>query len=229
MKGLATICVLFSVLAVVLVYAATNGLGMRSTGFAPVNFVHLQARAQPFGATTPMVDIEAKHPSASAAVSTLPPPEVRIVRRRHRPAPVKAAATTPNPTPAVKPASTAKPQVHKVDKPKPKPVETPAPQKAAEVPQAPPAPEYHPRDVSDSGPQAQLESDRDWRKRTLERWRNEARESRDGAENVVTSRTTSGEDPNLKGSSVEGLYPADGQADKPKKKKKRHRFLFIRW
>src|SRR5689334_1013051 len=114
MKGLALCGVLVCGLAVVLVCAASNGLGMLSPSFAPVKFVPLEGRSQSLTSVQPAVEDERSNVQPGAvALNTPPAPEVTIERvvRRHPKIHAKLAQPTTT-TPVIAP----KPQ-----KPAPKP------------------------------------------------------------------------------------------------------------
>ena len=228
MKGLALSCVLFCGLALVLVYAATNGVGLRTPDFVPtLHSSTVDRRSQSIEAQ-PVVDIERGNPVLSEP-STLPKPEVTVTRssrkRRHLAPKVAVQAPAPAETPQPKPAPTHDQPVG--EKPKPKIEDKPAPIQKAPEP-AKEEPVVHPRDVSDSGPLT--DSDLEWRRQTLQRWRTEEQDRREGAINRSTITTVKpGQEPELKDTPAEGLFPAGDHKKADKKKKKRHRFLFIRW
>jgi hypothetical protein len=231
MKGLALGGLLICGLAAVLVFVATNGIGMRSPTFAPLTYSAIQSKPQKMTDETPVVQVESKPTDANALMPAMPAPEVKVTRseRRHKRT-TKAHQVTNAPL-AIVPAEKAGPAIPKVKaKSVVEKTEAVEPPKARPEPQKEPEPIVHPRDVSDAGPMSQLEADREWRRQTLARWRHEAQNRRDGGLSSTLTRARPGDEPSLKGSAVEGLYPADPQrSEGPQKKKKRHRILFIRW
>jgi len=227
MKGLAICSLLFCVLALVLVYAATSGMGIRTPSFAPSLHEATVERRPQIIEPQPVVDIERASPVANAN-SSIPKPEVTVTRvsRKRKHTAKKSITTTTEPVKSDAPKPAAAQAKPPIEKPKPKVETRPAPVQTAPEPK-PQEPVVHPRDVSDSGPLTT--SDVEWRKQTLERWRREEQERRDGSINRSFTTSKPGQDSELKGTPAEGLFPADDQRKSDKKKKKRHRFLFIRW
>lgn len=233
MKGLALSCVLFCGLALVLVYAAGNGMGARTPSFSSPLITPLQTRQQAIVEPEPTVVVE-RNPLAPdlMGASSMPAPEVNVRATRSS----RAKRPKPKQAPKVEPILITAP-VQEPTKPEPKPkpkAQPPAPEtKPVEEPPKAEEPVYQPRDVTDAGPVTQLDKDREWRRETLERWKREAAEKqRVGAMTSTRSQIKPGQDPDLKGTPAEGLFPADGHdkgAKKKKDKKKQHRFLFIRW
>ncbi len=228
MKGLALSCVLFCGLALVLVYAATNGVGMRTPSFIPtLHSSTADHRTQLIEEAQPVVDVE-RGDALSAQPSAMPKPEVTVTRssgrRRHSTPKVADKVSEPIVSALPKPAPThVQPPL---EKPRPKVEDKPV-QVAKEPEPAKDEPVVHPRDVSDSGPLT--DADLEWRRQTLQRWRRESEEHREGAIRSTIITTKPGQEPELRDTPAEGLFPAHDEKKPDKKKKKRHRFLFIRW
>jgi outer membrane biosynthesis protein TonB len=231
MKGLALCSVLFCGLALVLVYAASSGMGARTPSFSSDNYIQAP-KAQSF--MQPVVEIEtvpSQTPQPELAVTSAPEVNVTRNERRRKTAKKKpeqsATAEKPEADPAPHSKEAAKPQTENES---PKPV-------AAAVEEPKPAPEplkeelpAHKRDVTDAGPMAQVEADREWRRQTLARWQKEAEASRDGAKLSTVIRIRVGQEAELKGTPVEGLFPADRLKEgQDKKKKKPSRSFSIKW
>jgi hypothetical protein len=228
MKGLALSCVLFCGLALVLVYAATQGVGMRTPTFIPTVHGATADRRTQVIEGQPIVNIERGDPTGIQPTS-IPKPEVTVTRvsRKRKHASTKVVTKVPQPVDTQPKPAPTRPQPS-IEKPKPKIEDKPEPVQTAPEPPAKEEPVVHPRDVSDSGPLT--DSDVEWRRQTLERWRREAEDHRDGASRSTVSTTKPGQEPELKGTPAEGLFPAhDEKKPDKKKKKKRHRFLFFRW
>lgn len=235
MKGLALSCVLFCGLALVLVYAAGNGMGARTPSFSSPLIAPLQTKGQSIVEPEPTVVVERNAVAPDMMkVGSIPAPEVDVRATRS----IRSKRPKPKPAPEVEPeTAAAKEPIENWVKPEPKPkpkVQPPAPEtKPVVEPPKAEEPVYQPRDVTDAGPVTQLDKDREWRRQTLERWKQEAAErQRDGAMTSTRSQVKPGHEPELKGTPAEGLFPADGHdkgAKKKKDKKKHHRFLFIRW
>lgn len=231
MKGLALCCVLLGGLGMVLVFAATKGLGARTPSFSSDNSIQIQTRTQAIQTNpayqAPDVELTSSD-DLGTALTAIPAPEVRISRKeRKRVAPIpKPSATIVLQTPAgpeLPPKEIAKPVVKAKPAPEVKePPREPEPEKLEE-------PVFKPRDVTDAGPNAQLEADREWRKQTLERWQREEQQKRDGAKTTTIMHIRPGQEPELKGTPAEGLFRADKVKESAKKKKKKRHFLFIKW
>ena len=221
MKGVALCGFLFFVLAVVLVYAANNAMGMRTTGFAPVAYVPLQLRSQTMSPPVPQVEVKSVAQPPQQEQSQIAAPEVTVEStkpRRHRfTQHVKPPQATPDKPDSTEPAKKTDPAPVKAKaQPKLKPAPTIQETKPAPTQPAPgnDTPTYKPRDVTDSGPLS--DDDRDWQQRTLAKWRSESVNSAT-QENQQTTGATAGRI---------GFSRVIIEAHK---KKKRHRFLFIRW
>jgi hypothetical protein len=223
MKGLALCSVLFCVVAAVLGYIATTGIGARTTSFAPLNIVAMKSRPQAIVLPRPSISVQAQpdtpsHPKALAA------PEVVITSVRKKPARQKPVADMNSISSSSEQAELAElAEWVKADPPKPAPApikKSPPKTFKPKIAPKPEAPEPL-REVAKVESSDPLDTDREWRRQVLERWRNETSGNAQKQEDISKNG-----DPSLKGTPAEGLFKAE---DKKPRAKKRHRFLFIRW
>lgn len=234
MKSLAFGALLFCGLAAVLVIVATNGLAMRSTEFAPTVVANIPNLPQKMSAPPPDVRIEAQ-PIRTAQTQAARPEEkdTTATAPRHR----KPKIIVPHATRAQKPTAASPENVHQ---PKQVVALVPMPARPKFVAEKP-KPETRQIKTQNLGftverqsvsrdesqdMQNDLQAQREWRERTLERWRAEER-AQAANEPTHRERRTGTADRTLDTTPVGGLYKADD--DKKQSKKKRHRFLFIRW
>jgi hypothetical protein len=228
MKSLALGALLFCGLAAVLGYVATNGVGMRSTGFSPTVVDNLPTLPQKIGTPPPDVVIEAKpikeagaQPPVAVHAKPKPKPALghakpKVLTNSNASPAHTVSASHPDP---LKQPVVASLSAHPKQTPKPKAVEPRSVRtQSLQIAVEPQPPTDESQDM-----QRDMEAQREWRARTLERWRQQEREA-------AASRKSSGTaqpDPSLDNTPVGGLDRAED--DKKTKKKKRHRFLFIRW
>lgn len=235
MKSLALAVVLFCSLAALLGYVATSGIGVRVASGPPVvvdRTAQLESKAQ-----APVVEVKAQRlpvkdqaPPAKKPGSPSPlAPETKV--RRHRVVAVKPDVPA---VPFVRP----QPAVHVVERPPvpkqavalaaPRHRQEPEHQTAAAPPvQAAPAPVPEPETDKDTL-QRQIEEDRKWRRSVLARWAREEKERKAKEQDAIKNEFDSDGRLRPRDKIEKDSEPAS-KVDKPKKKKRRHRFLMIRW
>lgn len=227
MKTIALGTLLFCGLAAVLGYVATNGVGMRTTGFGSDVTDNIPIPPQKSVRPVPEVQIDARPMAADQPAKATPVPKpVRRATSVH-PHPRHPVAVRPKNS-MVRPESEQDWAKHVVA------MSSVASKNSSEKPIAatPPARPIHTRSLSftvrplpprdeSQDMQRQMEADREWREKTLERWREEEKGA--GTRQRTGAATT---DRSLDSTTAGGLYKAE---DDKKPKRKRHRFLFIRW
>jgi len=225
MRTVALGSLLFCGLAAVLGYVATSGVGMRTTGFSPTAVDNISTLPQKIVAPPPEIEIDAKplKPVAAPvpAVTTSPAKPKSATAKLIVKKAVVPKAKAPLAKSEDKQELSKQPVVMKPVAPTPKLSESKATSETRTARTQSLAftvqPESTNRDESQSM-QRDQDAERQWREQTLSRWRAEqaqAAQNRDGHPDPTLDETPAG-----------GLYKAD--TDK-KPKKKRHRFLFIRW
>ena len=223
MRTLAIGSLLFCGLAALLGYVATTGVGMRTTGFSQAVVDRIPVPPTKTVVPAPEIEIEAR------PIKALEP--AKAPNAAPKPAAVRVV---PNHPTAVKVKPTAKPQTlqvssrqavalanatvanHSTSEPTAQARSVRTQSLSFTVASQPPA-----HDASQDM-HRDRDAERQWREQTLARWREQEHQQAEASRDNGDERA----DRSLDGTPADGLYKAE--PDK-KPKKKRHRFLFIRW
>src|SRR3954454_4235118 len=83
MKGLTLCFLLLGALVVALVYAASNGMGIRTPSFATGNYAPIESKPQHIIGAEPLVQVESNAVTAESIMPKMPAPEVKVSLERH--------------------------------------------------------------------------------------------------------------------------------------------------
>ncbi len=228
MRNLALGSLLFCGLAAVLGYVATSGVGMRTTGFAQTVVENIPLPPKKTVTPAPEVEIKATPLKVAPPIAVVSKPVLPKPMAVHSPAIHRLAAdsrfrrtkSTVRP-PSIKGAVAITPAITAVAK-RPSKTPTPAgPVRRQSLAVSVDSQLSQPHDESQDL-QREKDAEQRWREQTLSRWRGEKQQRAQSSR----GNREGGSDSTLDRTPVGGLYSPD---EEKKPKKKRHRFLFIRW